>query len=65
MWMLLGFQNLLLDLNINKNKTITLADKIIRIQIELVKQWAEFGVDGRAHHDPCQKKALSYNEGYD
>lgn len=46
MHFLRGFQNLLIDLHMNKNRVLILADKVLEVQLELVKQWAELGVDG-------------------
>lgn len=46
MHFLRGFQNLLLDFQINKDKVLTLADKVLEVQLELAKQWAELGIDG-------------------
>ena len=46
MHFLRGFRNLLVDLHVNKDKVLLLADKVLSVQIEIVKQWAELGVDG-------------------
>jgi len=46
MHFLRGFQNLLLDFQIYKDKVLTLADKVLEIQLKLAKQWAELGIDG-------------------
>jgi uroporphyrinogen-III decarboxylase len=51
MHFLRGFPNLLIDLNRDKRKVLILADRILDIQIEIVKQWADFGVDGIAFTD--------------
>jgi uroporphyrinogen decarboxylase len=46
MHFLRGFQNLLLDLHVNKGRALALADKVLEVQLGLAKQWAERGVDG-------------------
>jgi len=46
MHFLRGFQNLLMDLYQDRGKVLTLADKVLSIQMEIVKQWSDFGVDG-------------------
>lgn len=46
MHFLRGFQNLLIDLHIKKNKVLTLADKVLDVQLGLLKQWSELEVDG-------------------
>jgi len=54
-----GFENLLTDLYLDRDKVLSLADKILQFQMEDVKQWAELGVDGIAFTDDWgSQKAL-------
>jgi len=46
MHFLRGFKNLLVDMYLRKDRIKLLADKVLQVQIELVKQWAEYEADG-------------------
>lgn len=51
MHFLRGFDALLLDLHLNKEKVEALADQILDFQIQIVKQWGRVGVDGVSFSD--------------
>ncbi len=46
MHFLRGFDALLLDLHLHKEKVQALADQILDFQIQIVKQWGRVGIDG-------------------
>jgi len=46
MHFLRGFNNLMADFHLNKDRVLVLADRVLELQMELVKQWSKVGVDG-------------------
>ncbi len=45
LWMLRGFNNMLVDPYLNYDEFINLRDKILNLNIALIKQWLKIGVD--------------------
>lgn len=46
LWMLRGFNNMLIDPYLNYDEFISLGDKVLNFDLALIKQWLKLGVDG-------------------